>query len=282
MASGNHPDLFVVDAREHEQDQITIHFVAHRDDRPKDAYQGPAVEDFLLLRAMEGGYRIVLVREAERMNEAAQNGLLKILEEPAPGTLLVLETSTPARLLTTVRSRTTGVDFGPLEDAEVRAVLAERVTGDGSAVGPGQIEALTDLAEGSPGRALLLAERGVLGMRELLEAVLTGERSERGAADKLWELEGTFPGKTPRASARLRASVFLDLGLFLMRSGERELARAGGRAGWAAGSRARRRWRMDQWLRARQDIELNLSPEAAVERALYALAPDAALSRGKR
>ena len=86
VRSDNHADLFPVDAVAHGFDILTIHFVVHRDDPPP-AYQGPAVEDFLLLRAHEGGWRVVLMREAERMNEAAQNAFLKTLEEPTPRTL---------------------------------------------------------------------------------------------------------------------------------------------------------------------------------------------------
>ena len=280
VLAASHPDLFVIDAREHGQDQITIHFISHRDERPKDAYQGLALEDFLLLRAMEGGFRVVLVRESERMNEAAQNALLKVLEEPAPGTILVLECSVPARLLTTVKSRTTAVELGPLGEAETREILDQALEAEPAAEG-GELDVLVHLAKGSPGRALELRSRGAVAMRGLLEEVASGERSERGAADRLWELDGEFPGKTARASARLRAITFLDLGLELLGERERNAALAGGDAGTDPG-RARRRWCMDQWLAARQDVDLNLSPEAIVERALYALHPGAALQRGKR
>lgn len=291
MLSGNHPDLFVIDAREHRQDQITIHFISHRDERPKDAYQGPALEDFLLLRALEGGYRIVLIRECERMNEAAQNALLKVLEEPAPGTVLVLECSVPARLLATVRSRTTAVEFPLLEEEAVRRILLAELEHDselspdpelsiGGAEG-GELTELVALAQGSPGRGLTLRSQGALGMQRLFGDVAAGVRSERGAADAFWELEGEFPGKTARASARLQAATFIDLGLGLLLRAERAAHQAaGGAGGQRDAQRARRRWCMEQWLQARQDLELNLSPEAVVERALYALHPDAAVTRG--
>lgn len=272
--TGNHPDLFVIDAPAHGQNQITIHFISHRDERPKDAYQGVALEDFLLLRAYEGAFRVVLLREAERMNEAAQNALLKVLEEPAPDTILVLETSAPGRLLQTVRSRVISVEFGALDPGDTRAILA------GLDDGPGHdLELLVEMSQGSPGRALEMAARAAPEMCALLREVAAGERSERDAADKLWELEGEFPGKTPRAGARLRAASFLDLGLNMFLETERD---ATSEADLPGGSHARRRWRLDRWLEARQDIELNLSPEAAVERALYALHPAAAFERGKR
>jgi DNA polymerase-3 subunit delta' len=268
--SGNHPDLFVIDAVASAQNQITIHFISHRDERPKDAYQGVALEEFLLLKAYEGTYRVVLVREAERMNEAAQNALLKVLEEPAPDTILVLETSAPARLLQTVRSRVIPVEFQPLSQEQTRAILAPHTEGD--------VDLLVELSDGSPGRALELSARAAPQMRQLLRDVLHGERSERDAADRLWELEGDFPGKTVRAGARLRAATFLDLGLDMFLSAEREAASGAAPSGRCE---ARRRWRLDRWMQARQDIDLNMSPEAAVERALHALHPAAAFERDK-
>ena len=282
--SGNHPDVFVIDAAAHAQEAITIHFISHRDDRPKDGYRGQALEDFLALKAQEGGFRIVLIREAERMNEAAQNALLKTLEEPASGTLLLLETSQPASLLSTISSRVVTVDLVPLAREETLGVLRAHLTEKDD------VELLSRMARGAPGRAVQLAERGAPAMRALWFEVARGERDGRGASDKVWEVDGEFPGKTARASARARARAFLDLGLDALRDLERFVAGADA-ADLAHGdlvpdlvpvSLPRRRWCQDEWLRARQDLELNLAPEGLVERALYALEPDAVLARGKR
>ena len=81
------------------------------------------MEDFLDLRAGEGGWKVVLVREAERLGEAAQNAFLKTLEEPRPRVLLALESSRPERLLPTVRSRLVRVRLEPLSAADAEAVL---------------------------------------------------------------------------------------------------------------------------------------------------------------
>src|SRR3989338_1387098 len=63
------------------------------------------VVDFLTETAQQGGYRIVILQHAERMNVAASNALLKTLEEPGAKTVLLLLSSQPALLLPTVRSR---------------------------------------------------------------------------------------------------------------------------------------------------------------------------------
>lgn len=60
---------------------------------------------FLEQSAMRGGMRIVVFTEAETMNIAAQNALLKSLEEPGAKTLIVLMTAKAHLLLPTIRSR---------------------------------------------------------------------------------------------------------------------------------------------------------------------------------
>jgi DNA polymerase III subunit delta' len=55
--------------------------------------------------ASQGGRRVVLVRDADRLNRNAANALLKTLEEPPDGGLIILTTSVPGALLTTIRSR---------------------------------------------------------------------------------------------------------------------------------------------------------------------------------
>ena len=81
------------------------------------------MEGFLDLRALEGRGRIVIVREAQRMNVAAQNALLKTLEEPRPGTVLVLEAHKSDRLLPTIKSRCVRIRFEPLDVADCVQVL---------------------------------------------------------------------------------------------------------------------------------------------------------------
>ena len=63
------------------------------------------LQDFLSIGTHRGGARVILVRPAEAMNAATANALLKSLEEPPPGTVFLLVSSAPDRLLPTVRSR---------------------------------------------------------------------------------------------------------------------------------------------------------------------------------
>jgi len=276
VRAGTHPDLFVVDAFAEGFDRLTIHFVARRELRSAEVYQGPPIEEFLNLRAAEGRGKVVLVREAERLTEEAQNALLKTLEEPRPGVILVLECSAPASLLATVRSRLMRVDFGALEPAALATLLAEEPSV--ADLDDTAYTRLVRLAAGSPGRALRLARRRVPAMRALFDEALAGRIGPSAAARALWELDGDFSARTEAAERRLCAETFLDLGLEVLRDLERR------RAGLAAdelvhgdapeparNGEATRRGRMDAWIAARQDVQRNLGPEALVDRALNSL-----------
>ena len=72
---------------------------------------------------VEGVRKVIMIHEADRMNETAGNRLLKIIEEPADRLVFVLTTSRPDEVLITLRSRCQRVDFASLTDAAVAKVL---------------------------------------------------------------------------------------------------------------------------------------------------------------
>lgn len=124
---------------------------------------------FLTQTAAEGGWRVVVLDEAERADQAAvQNTLLKTLEEPPPRTLLLLVCAAPQRLLPTIRSRCRRLDLNPLPGPEMEALLARLLPG----MAAQERARLAALAAGSPGRALALAEAGGLELQALVEQVL--------------------------------------------------------------------------------------------------------------
>ncbi len=68
---------------------------------------------FLSLSTFGGSYKMVIVDNAHLMTEEAQNGLLKILEEPSATSILILVTSQPHALLSTISSRCRQIFFPP-------------------------------------------------------------------------------------------------------------------------------------------------------------------------
>lgn len=111
------------------------------------------------LKSFEGGRRVAVVWQAERMGVQAQNALLKLLEEPPEQLLLVLSSEAPERLLPTILSRCQAYRLRPAPEDE----LAARLAGDEELVrelADGGLDAhkLARLAGGNPGRALEIAE----------------------------------------------------------------------------------------------------------------------------
>src|SRR4029079_5472024 len=76
-------------------------------------------------RPFEGRRRVVIINEADALVDAAQNALLKTLEEMPPASIFVLVSSLPDALLPTVRSRCPRLRFGPLAPDAVARVLVE-------------------------------------------------------------------------------------------------------------------------------------------------------------
>jgi len=91
------------------------------------------------------GYKIALIDQAEKMTAEAANCLLKTLEEPAGRSVLILITSAPNLLLTTIVSRCQVIKFLPVANKEMKKI-------------PGTTEEIVRLAAGRPGMAFRYVE----------------------------------------------------------------------------------------------------------------------------
>ncbi len=112
------------------------------------------VTQFLRRTAGEGGGRVVIVDGAEDMNPNAANALLKLLEEPPAGALLLLVCHAPGLLPATIRSRCRRLRLSPLSLETVETLLARYLP----ELPPTERAQMAALGEGSIGRALVLAE----------------------------------------------------------------------------------------------------------------------------
>ena len=115
------------------------------------------------LKPALGHGKVFVVEEAELMNAAAQNSLLKTLEEPFGRTLIILLSDQPESLLPTIRSRTQTVRFHALDKAIVTRELQSR------GIDPATAKQAADLAEGSLGTAMQWIEDGVIPFAQQLE-----------------------------------------------------------------------------------------------------------------
>src|SRR6202158_3085947 len=148
IARGVHPDVLLVEPG----DSGSIRIDQARDIVDRAAY-----------RPFEGRRRAVIVDEADALMPAAQNALLKTLEEPPSASVFMLVTSRPDMLLATVQSRCPRLRFRPLGAHDVAAVLMRRGRREDEA------RAIAATAGGSIARALegsageLVEARGVAG-----------------------------------------------------------------------------------------------------------------------
>lgn len=181
-------------------------------------------------RPFEGRRRVVIIDPAEALIEAAQNALLKTLEEPPPASMFVLVSSMPDALLPTVLSRCPRLRFGELSAAEIATALMRDHGYDEA-----EARAAAADADGSIGRALADATTDVAEARDMARRVL--ERAVRVAdparrLDLARELTPAGGGKTTTgereqltAYLRALASLLRDVGL-LTRSETAALANA--------------------------------------------------------
>ncbi|MEW5855009.1 MAG: DNA polymerase III subunit delta', partial [Myxococcota bacterium] len=125
------------------------------------------LRDSLRMTAFEGGWRVAIIPQAERMRVEAGNALLKTLEEPLPRSLIILCAPDRRSVMETLRSRCQRVSFAPLPPEIIAQILAAR-----RELPPEQALVVARQSEGSVARAMA---------------------AEPGSAERSWE----------RAEARL-------------------------------------------------------------------------------
>ena len=160
VAAGAHADLLTVE-RGYDDKRKRMRTVITVDDVRR-------VTGFMALTPAEGGWRVAVVDGAEEMNPNAANALLKVLEEPPARAVLLLVCAAPGRLLPTIRSRCRRLRLSPLPEATMTTLLGDYLP-ELDATGRDRLAAL---AEGSPGRALLLAEDEGLAIAAMVDGVL--------------------------------------------------------------------------------------------------------------
>jgi DNA polymerase-3 subunit delta' len=197
FAGGNCPDG--VDLRPNDKGVIAI-----------DAIR--AVTARLSLRASEGATKIVRVHDADRMPAAAQNALLKTLEEPVGDTLFLLLTARLRALLPTLRSR-----------CQILRLQPAAATASWETLGlPAALEHLMRPAlDGDLERAQSWQDLGVQGVWEILQPVLSqaAQAAEifRAAADlallEVWlrDALASAAGLTPPAHAAAAATALMQV-----------------------------------------------------------------------
>ncbi len=169
VAAGNHPDVLRVV-------------------KPEDRHELPikAIRELcqsLGLKPMMGTRRVAIVEDADDLSEEAANAFLKTLEEPPPGSVLILIGTAAEAQLDTVVSRCRVLRFEPLSESDLTAVLLEQAVTDD----PAEATRLARLGEGSVRRAIGLADSDLEQFRRTLIDELAAPRgfSPESLAERL-------------------------------------------------------------------------------------------------
>jgi DNA polymerase-3 subunit delta' len=158
-----HQDLFVLDQLWIEETCEDWNVIArtsnapqqHRAKKPAAKTDSISIDDIRVLQERlyeraNGKYRCCIIRSVERMQSAAANAFLKILEEPPPGLVFLLTTQALTSLLPTVISRTRVLRFRSLPHTELASLLEDVAEDDR--------QFILQIAQGAPGVASALRD----------------------------------------------------------------------------------------------------------------------------
>lgn len=140
VEAGTHPDVLAI-ARPEDKHELPIEVIRQ-------------LNHDLGLKPMQGTRRVAIIDDADALSEEAANAFLKTLEEPPPGSVLILIGTSAELQLDTVLSRCRVVRFEPLSEADLAEVLLDQQIAGSRA----EAEKLATLGEGQVSRAMGLAD----------------------------------------------------------------------------------------------------------------------------
>ena len=163
-------------------------------------------------RPLLGRRHVCVIDDAHKMQEPAQNCLLKTLEEPPLGTVIILVTENPSALLPTILSRCQVVDFKRLPTDAIARFLTER-----RGVEPDIASSVSSFAGGSLGRAISVNPDELL-KRKAIVADLIDCITGRKLDDVFAVADGALlQGESSNAKRRQWATDLLDMFLVYVR-----------------------------------------------------------------
>lgn len=159
-----------------------------------------ALGQFLSLAPALSDWRVVGIDAMDDMAGPGANALLKILEEPPPNTLFFLVAHAPGRLLPTVRSRCRRLDFKPLANDAMAAILGE----EAPELKGTERDRIVALSAGSAGRALALAELDLAKLEDQAVSILR-------KGDPTNQIRSGLASELSKKASADRYAVFLEI-----------------------------------------------------------------------
>ncbi len=191
VAVGTHPD---------------VHRVARLEDKHDLSIK--QIRDLCLdlgLKPAAGRRKVAIVDDADDLNDEAANAFLKTLEEPPPGSVLILIGTSQELQLDTIVSRCRVLRFDPLPEADLAQVLLDHQVTDS----PAEAARLAHLADGSVARARGLADQSLnVFRRDLIDDLADPRGFDAPALSRRMEAFIKDAGKES-ASQRERARLLI-------------------------------------------------------------------------
>lgn len=177
VQNGSHPDLLRVALPSGRSEIPVALLIGDRENRGSEGLCRS-----IAMKPLRGVGKVAIIDDANDLNEEGSNALLKTLEEPPPGTVLILVATSVHRVLPTILSRCQVARFEPVSAGEVVRVL-ERLA-EFQPVRP--LEELAALANGNVQMALLLNDPAVFSFRqEWLQKLATLDPAGDGESKRL-------------------------------------------------------------------------------------------------
>lgn len=207
VEAGSHPDLRWLERQPKEKGEGLARNVT--------VSQVRSLGDLFELTPALSPWRAVVIDSIDDLEKSAANALLKMLEEPPANCLFLLVSHAPGRLLPTIRSRCRRLDFQALSDDAMTSILARRLP----ELKDSQRQRIVEVAGGSAGRAIALAELDLVALEEAAMRILregdptNGRRSDlalelgkRGAAERYAAFLEILPSIIAREAREMAGS----------------------------------------------------------------------------
>ena len=186
LMSGNHPDLLMI-----EPDGVSIKIGQIRE-----------LKHTLTFSPFEANCRVVVINDIHTMRREAANSLLKTLEEPPPGNLLILTGDAASAILPTIISRCQTIPFTGLSTALVK----EKLVSEG--LESGHAATLAEISGGSLGQARIMASLDILQIRrDIVTGLIALQPDGPTTVNNIFQLAGQaadLSGQLPELIELLR------------------------------------------------------------------------------